>query len=120
MTELVRFPLDGGGSVSFEVDELPGMANAGPARTVITEAAQTFERAFAEVRDAASAALGQLHSMAHRPDEIEIKFAVKLDAQVGAVVAKTGVQGQLEIKLKWASNASTATEPEPAADQPAP
>ncbi|WIX75180.1 CU044_2847 family protein [Amycolatopsis carbonis] len=32
---------------------------------------------------------------------MEIKFGVKLSAEAGAVIAKTGVEGQLEIKLKW-------------------
>ena len=35
------------------------------------------------------------------PDEVELKFGVKLDAQAGAVIARTGLQGQFEVKLKW-------------------
>lgn len=101
MVELARFELEGGGSVSVEVDAQQGTVRAGKAATVIQEAGQSFDRALAEVRDAASAALGQFRSMAQRPDEVEIKFGVKVDAQVGAVIAKTGMQGQFEIKLKW-------------------
>jgi hypothetical protein len=36
-----------------------------------------------------------------------IKFGVKLDAEVGAVIAKTGVEGHFEVKLTW--RAPTAT-----------
>lgn len=101
MTELVRFGLEEGGSVSFEIDPPPGMARAGRASTVVKEAGESFERALVEVRNAASAALGQFRAMAERPDEVEIKFGIKVDVEAGAIIAKTGLQGQFEVKLKW-------------------
>ncbi len=45
--------------------------------------------------------------MTRRPDELEITFGVKLDAQMGAVIARTGVEGQLEVKLTWKSERSS-------------
>jgi len=99
--EFARFPLENGGSVTIEVDERLGTVRAGKAAAVVQEVAESFERTLGEVRDAASAALGQFRSMAQSPDEVEIKFGVKVDAQVGAVIAKSGLQGQFEIKLKW-------------------
>lgn len=101
MAEFARFPLEGGGSVTIEVDERLGTVHAGKAASVVQEVAESFERTLAEVRNAASAVLGQFRSMAERPDEVELKFGVKVDAQVGAVIAKSGLQGQFEIKLKW-------------------
>ncbi|WP_020666927.1 CU044_2847 family protein [Amycolatopsis nigrescens] len=102
MAEYAKFELEGGGSVSVEVEEQPGVARAaGKSGAVIRQAGESFELALGEVRDAASAALGQFRSMVQRPDEVELKFGVKLDAQIGAVIAKTGLQGQFEIKLKW-------------------
>ncbi|HYS36105.1 MAG TPA: CU044_2847 family protein, partial [Pseudonocardiaceae bacterium] len=58
---------------------------------------KTFDESIAHVRDAAAAALHQFQSMTRRPDELEIKFGVKLDAEVGALIARTGVQGQFEV-----------------------
>jgi hypothetical protein len=58
--------------------------------------------------------------MAQRPDEVEIKFGVKVDAQAGAVIAKTGLQGQFEIKLKWVRDATATPDPAPPEDEPAP
>jgi hypothetical protein len=95
------------------------MAPAGKAAAIVKEAGESFERALAEVRNAASAALGQFQSLAQRPDEVEIKFGVKVDAQVGAVIAKTGLQGQIEIKLKWIRDASATPAPDPVEDDTA-
>ena len=80
---------------------------------LVLDAKVSFERALAAVKDAASAALGQFQAMARKPDEVEIKFGVKLSAEAGAVIAKTGLEGQFEVKLKW-------KQPSPAAGDPAP
>jgi hypothetical protein len=64
----------------------------------------------------ANVAFGQLRSMSRQPDEIEIKFGVKLDAQAGAVIARTGIQGHLEVKLKWQRAAAAPSEGEETAD----
>lgn len=117
MVELVRFPLESGGSVSFELEESPGMVHAGRAGTIIREAGESFERALGEVRNAASVTLGQFRSMTQRPDEVEITFGVKVDAEAGAIIAKTGMQGQFEIRLKWVHDASATPDPDPIQDE---
>ena len=116
MTELVRFGLEEGGSVSFEIDEPPSMAHAGRGATIVKDAGESFERALVEVRNAASAALGQFRAMAERPDEVEIKFGVKVDVQAGAIIAKTGLQGQFEVKLKWIREKSSPSRAAPVQD----
>lgn len=85
---------------------------------VVRDARRSFEQALGTVRDAASAALGQFQAMARKPDEVEIKFGVKLSAEAGAVIAKTGIDGQFEVKLKWKRDAATETAPEEEAEEP--
>lgn len=111
--ELVRFPLAGGGSVLVEIDEVPGVAPAGRTGRVLHEARTTFEKAVGEVRDAAAAALAQFTTMSRAPDEVELKFGIKLDAEAGALIARTGIQGQFEVKLKWRRDESTVDEEVP-------
>lgn len=100
MTELVRFELADGGSVVAELDESPGVSRAGR-QGVLETARGTLEGALTEVRDAAAAALAQFQDMARKPDEVEIKFGVRLDARAGAVIARTGMQGHFEVKVRW-------------------
>ena len=110
MQEFVRFPLADGGSVVVEVEGEPGLEQASAPSGVLREATTTFEHALSEVRAAASAALAQFRDLG--PDEVELKFGVKLDAQAGAVIARTGLQGQFEVKLKWLRDGvSPAEEP---------
>jgi Trypsin-co-occurring domain 1 len=102
MTQLARFELDGGGSVLVEVDDEPGVQRAGrPGKLLVQEAKSSFANALADVRDAASAALNQFRAMTDRPDEVEIKFGVQMDAEAGAVIARTGISGTFEVKVTW-------------------
>ncbi|MFL6118369.1 CU044_2847 family protein [Actinophytocola sp.] len=109
-SEPVRFPLASGGSVLVEIETPPGVAHAGRASGVLREARTTFERTLGEVRDAAAAALAQFTAMSRTPDEVELKFGIKLDAEAGAIIARTGIQGQFEVKLKWRNGASIQDE----------
>lgn len=102
MPELARFGLEGGGSVLVDVDEEPGVARVSR-QGRIREARATFDTALGEVRDAAVVALTQFRAMACQPDEVKIIFGVRLDAEVGAVIAKTGMAGNFEVTLTWQS-----------------
>lgn len=114
MAELARWKLDGGGEVLIEVasdgPELsPVSRNSGGAAET---AGATLAAALHPIRDAASTVLGQFRAMAARPDKIEVEFGVKLNAQVGAVIAKTAVEGHLNVKLTWeADNPPEAAAP---------
>ncbi len=111
MTELVRFDLETGGTVIVEVEDEPGVGRAGRQGGVLREAQRSLEGALSDVRGAAAAALGQFQKMASQPDEVEITFGVKLDAQAGALIAKTGMQGHFEVKLKWSGKAPPMVSP---------
>ncbi|HSV66959.1 MAG TPA: CU044_2847 family protein [Mycobacteriales bacterium] len=109
MAELTRFELEGGGSVVVEIADEPGVTRASRQGRIVKDARASFEKALGEVRDAASAALGQFRSMARQPDEVEITFGVKLDAEAGAVIAKTGVEGHFAVTLSWRREPSGST-----------
>jgi hypothetical protein len=99
--DLAAFELADGGAVLVEVDQNEGVVQVGQKGEILRTVGKTFEEALSHVRDAAVSALTQFQSMARQPDEVELKFGVKLDAEVGAVIAKTGVEGQLEVTLTW-------------------
>jgi hypothetical protein len=106
MAALYRFDLEDGGSVLVELAEQPGVEPAARKRAIPDAAKVTFEKALIGVRDAAASALAQFQAMKHQPDEVEISFGVKLEATTGAVIAQTGVQGHIEVKLRWQRSGS--------------
>lgn len=101
MADLARFPLDDGGSVLVEIEPVVGTTRLGKREDLIEDARTSFDKALSNVRGAATAALTQFRSMSQQPTEVEIKFGVKLTAEAGAIIAKTGLEGTLEVTLRW-------------------
>jgi hypothetical protein len=102
-TQLTRFTLEQGGSVVVEVDAPPGtgMDRVGRTADAVREAGATLEKALGDVQRAATETLAKFQSMARPPSEVQLSFGVKIDAQVGAVLAKTGAEGHFEVTLTW-------------------
>lgn len=71
--------------------------------------------------EAIEAAMDTIHAMADRvchavdamarhPDEVEVEFGITLDAEAGALIARTSVEAALTVKVKWTSGARPAQE----------
>lgn len=42
-----------------------------------------------------------------KPDEFELQFSIKLDAEVGAIIAKTSTEAQLQVTMTWKTKEKT-------------
>lgn len=94
MTEVVRYALDDGSVVLFEVEQLDGYATASTDRVVgrIREAVGPAVRAAREV-------LSQVQK--HGPHEVEVKFGIKVSGTMDWLVAKAATEGSFEVTLRW-------------------
>nr|WP_237549380.1 CU044_2847 family protein [Streptomyces sp. SID4950] len=78
-----------------------GVVEATGASDVVARATGSFESALEGVRRAAAATLRRMGDLPERPDEITVEFGIQLDAEVGAVLARTGAQGHLQVQVTW-------------------
>jgi len=103
MRRLVEFPLEDGGTILVEVDvpEEPGMVPAARGGEVVQRAQQSFEAALEKIRPAAQAIIAKLRALHDPPDEIEVEFGLKMNAEAGAVVAAAGVEANYKVTLTW-------------------
>ncbi|WP_157252916.1 CU044_2847 family protein [Nonomuraea typhae] len=76
---------------------------AEPARRVVTMARDVFGEGVELARSCAARVAEGLSDLgaAVRPDEFELQVAIKLDSEVGAVVAKAGAGAQLQVTMRW-------------------
>ena len=111
--ELTRFTLGDGGAVLVETqDPATRIERAGRAGKTVAEAALSLRDALGSVTAAASDVLSGFQSMAHRPDEVEIRLGVNFDATFGMVIANASAGATLEVTLRWSGEDAT---PPPAA-----
>ncbi|MFC7380765.1 CU044_2847 family protein [Sphaerisporangium rhizosphaerae] len=100
MSELMRMPLADGGQVVVEIaDNEPAVRRASRTGDKIEAAVDSLQSALQPIREAAEAALDTFRKSG--PDEVEIELGVKLNAEAGAVIAKSALEGHLTVKLTW-------------------
>ncbi|MBN3945106.1 MAG: hypothetical protein HWQ38_00855 [Nostoc sp. NMS7] len=85
--------------VSDEYGELRGIDTF----KVVDKVRDVFGEAMRLTRDCAKRVVQSVEQMdkATRPEEFEIKLAIKLDSEVGAVIAKASTGAQIEVTMKW-------------------
>ncbi len=107
MEHLVDLPLEDGGSIRFEVEEgsagRPGgpVTRSGRPGEMVTAATQTFEEALGGVAPASRAIVAKLRAAAN-PSEIVVEFGLKVSADTGVIVARTGGEANFRVMLTWA------------------
>ncbi|RAQ94801.1 CU044_2847 family protein [Thermogemmatispora tikiterensis] len=105
MKKLIAFPLEDGGQVVIEVEELEpeGGERVPVARRLSRpeQAPETLEKALQKVLPAIKAVAVKLHNLDLKPDEVEIAFGIKLSASMGAILASAGSEANFDITLHW-------------------
>jgi hypothetical protein len=114
MTRLVEFPLEDGTSVYIEVDDKLSRSESqededriGVKDEIVRRASQTFEDALSSIKPVANAIINKVQSFNQPADEVEVKFGLKLSAELGAVIASGNAEVNYEITLKWSHQSQT-------------
>lgn len=106
---LVRFDTGDGDGIVVEIAENDaGFLRAASADGSVARAAATFDGALRDVARAADSALRTFRDGPLKPDAVELEFGIKLNAEVGAVIAKSALEGHLAVKLSWSSTPQDA------------
>jgi NTP-dependent ternary system trypsin peptidase co-occuring protein len=103
---VVRYALDDGTAVLFEVDPTGAFGPAGPEQIV-----GKVRDAVGPAVDAAKVVLDRAKQA--RPDEIELKFGIKVSGTLNWCVARATTEAAFEVTLKWSPG--TGAEPDPGA-----
>lgn len=96
MATQVSYTLDNGTIVKFETDPVDQWQQVSPDKVIsgIREAIEPLVEGAAAISD-------RLRSLS--PDEITVKFGVKVSGTANWVVAKAATEGNFEVALKWTS-----------------
>ncbi|MEV8534044.1 CU044_2847 family protein [Streptomyces sp. NPDC051211] len=116
-TQLIRVPLEGGDHVVLEVGRAgSGIVRAARPGEIAGTAARTLTESFDQVAAAAAALLDRLAGLATPPSTVEVELGVKINAEAGAVIAKTAAEGNFAVRLTWERGAEPRTDSAPGVD----
>jgi hypothetical protein len=102
---LIEFSLGDGNTILVEVEE-PQASDRGQTLVsrhgkMVAQAKQSFEEAIDKIKPVAETIITKLRDLSELPDEVEVKFGVKMSAEAGVVLTSAGVEANYEITLKW-------------------
>jgi Trypsin-co-occurring domain 1 len=93
----VKYALPDGTAMEFDIAPLDDWQPVG-----LTDVAGQITAAVAPLIDGARVILDKLKEV--RPDEVKLKFGIKVSGTANWVVAKAATEGNFEVTLTWASN----------------
>ena len=108
-SQTVKYQVDESTVVGFEFDPDQGWRPAG-AKEILGEVGKAVGPAI----DAAKVVLDKVKEA--RPDEIEIKFGVKVNGEANWLIAKAASEANFEITLSWAREHAERAREEPEPD----
>ncbi|MBX2814102.1 MAG: hypothetical protein KTR25_19995 [Myxococcales bacterium] len=102
-TKIIEFPLEDGGYVRAEINQLPtealeGIASMNP---TVERTHTTFEQATQNIRPIADSLLASLTSLDVSPDEVTIDFGVRFTGDAGVILASVSTQASCTVRLTW-------------------
>jgi chaperonin cofactor prefoldin len=104
MAKLVKFDVGDGQTVLIEVEDVeseelePVCKSPGE---LAAKARETLSEALDDIAPMVRTLKHRLNALTDPADEVQVKFSVKLSAEIGAVVTKVGGEATYEITLKW-------------------
>lgn len=93
-SQVVTYAVSDDVTVSFEIEPVEGFVPAG-----VDEIAGRVRSAVEPAVAAAQAVLERVRELA--PDEVEVKFGVKVTGTANWLVAKAATEGNFEVTLSW-------------------
>jgi hypothetical protein len=97
-THIVKILLEDGQHVLVEAHDIDGVQRASLSPT----ATKTFESAWSEIEPFIKALAGKL--VQSGPTKTQIRFGIKLNAGINAVIASSATEANFEVVLSWAAH----------------
>jgi hypothetical protein len=99
---MTTFTINADAPVLVEFAPQPGVRGVSlKPEDIIGKSAQALDSAMNTIHHMARRVTTTIKDLAERPTEVEVMFGLKLDVEAGAIIAKTGGEASLNVKLKW-------------------
>ena len=106
MTHYIETQTGEGSSVRIEVEDTSkpatGFAHQSTSTNVSGDnAEEAYQQVLQTIRGCADGIIGTIQDLQTQPDTVAVDFAIKVDAEAGAMVAKTREDAQFRVSLSW-------------------
>lgn len=116
MTQVVDFPLEGGGTLTVQaaVADMAGGLELASVKDRLIRSGETLESALGKVTPGLKAVAARLRELS--PDGMSVEFGLCVTAEAGVVVAKGSTEVHFTVTLTWAGQQAAPTGQQAAPD----
>jgi hypothetical protein len=103
VSQLVEMPLEQGGSILVEVDDVRSgpVTRGGRVDDAVVKAGASLEHVLGQLGPAVRGIVSELREGADWPDQVEVEFSVKLSAGANVIITRTTGEANFRILLRW-------------------
>ncbi|MFS8097570.1 hypothetical protein LFM09_10565 [Lentzea alba] len=101
MAQLVRMPLEDGGTLLIEAAGDQGSVPVSGAGKIVVQASETVRKAMSGIRSAADEVLGELRATEQPPSKVTVQFGIKVNADADFVVAASAAEANFTVTIEW-------------------
>jgi hypothetical protein len=73
----------------------------GNEKELAKKSAGAVDKAMDTIQAMANKVNSTIKNIQNRPNEVEVEFGIKFDAELGVIVAKASLEASIIVKLKW-------------------
>lgn len=100
-----------GATILVEFPQRPGLKDVTSKPAALAERSiDALDAAMASIHEIAGRITTTINDLARKPEEAEVEFGLKLDAEAGALIAKTRMEAHIVVTLKWSRDKSGGDE----------
>ena len=104
MKTIIEFPTENGEIVFIEMSEhQEDNDRVSLSSHILQKAEKTLESALEKIKPITQTIITKIRDNSEAPQEVEVKFGIKMNAELGAVIASGKSEINYEVTLKWRS-----------------
>ncbi|MFZ3167104.1 MAG: CU044_2847 family protein [Candidatus Methanoperedens sp.] len=68
---------------------------------ILEKSSKALDSSMNTIHNMAMRVNSMIEVLAVKPDQVEVEFGLKFDAEMGAMIAKAGMEASINVKLTW-------------------
>jgi len=97
------FIIDKNAPIVVELTPRPGLkqVSLGTPEDIVEKSSKALDSSMNTIHNMATRVNSMIDAIAVKPDQVEVEFGLKFDAEMGAMIAKAGMEASINVKLTW-------------------
>ncbi|MCX9010572.1 MAG: CU044_2847 family protein [Candidatus Methanoperedens sp.] len=97
------FTIDKNAPVFVELTPRPGLkqVSAATPEDIAEKSGKALDSSMNTIHHMATRVSSMIDALVDQPNQVDVEFGLKFDTEMGAIIAKAGMEASINVKLTW-------------------